>query len=321
MPPEFGRDVDRLLVLELHRELDADRGRAARRGRRARRRRHARCGSRRPARSPRARSSSSGSTSVRCGSRRSCRSPRRSRAASRRGSTRFARSSPPTCASGCRSPTRSRARRGARPLGALALLGRAVPSGQVREALTCLLGGRRRPVGGGDAGVGPARRRRRATAPSCSTSLREETLRRGARDAVRRALVETLLHGNRVELVEALDETLLGLRARPASLLPRRLIRRSGGVRRIVTKTAQSSCIFAGYRRWMDEARPGAGAARAIERLERGRGCTGALLLDELRALVGEAEAWARTEGDAERAQARAAVSERTSGGRHEGMR
>ena len=36
-------------------------------------------------------------------------------------------------------------------------------------------------------------------------------------DAVRRALVETLLHGGRVELVRTLDETLLGLRPRPAT--------------------------------------------------------------------------------------------------------
>jgi hypothetical protein len=34
-------------------------------------------------------------------------------------------------------------------------------------------------------------------------------------DAVRRALVETLLHGDRAALVAALDESLLGLRARP----------------------------------------------------------------------------------------------------------
>jgi hypothetical protein len=34
--------------------------------------------------------------------------------------------------------------------------------------------------------------------------------------AVREALVETLAHGDRIELVEALDETLLGLRPRPA---------------------------------------------------------------------------------------------------------
>ena len=50
-------------------------------------------------------------------------------------------------------------------------------------------------------------------------ALREDGLHRDARDAVRRSLVETLLHGNRVELIEALDETMLGLRARPASLL------------------------------------------------------------------------------------------------------
>jgi hypothetical protein len=36
---------------------------------------------------------------------------------------------------------------------------------------------------------------------------------------VRRALVETLLHGDRAELVTALDETLLGLRPRPTSVL------------------------------------------------------------------------------------------------------
>ena len=39
MPPEFGRDVDRLLVLELRRELDPDEADARRCGRRARRRR------------------------------------------------------------------------------------------------------------------------------------------------------------------------------------------------------------------------------------------------------------------------------------------
>jgi hypothetical protein len=49
--------------------------------------------------------------------------------------------------------------------------------------------------------------------------LREERLTRTARDAVRRALVETLLHGSRLELVRSLDETLLGLRPRPATHL------------------------------------------------------------------------------------------------------
>jgi hypothetical protein len=34
---------------------------------------------------------------------------------------------------------------------------------------------------------------------------------------VRRAIVETLTHGNRAKLIEALDESLLGVRARPGS--------------------------------------------------------------------------------------------------------
>jgi hypothetical protein len=50
-------------------------------------------------------------------------------------------------------------------------------------------------------------------------ALRGERLPHAARDAVRRALVETLLHGNRTELVVALDDTLLGLRPRPSSVL------------------------------------------------------------------------------------------------------
>jgi hypothetical protein len=36
-----------------------------------------------------------------------------------------------------------------------------------------------------------------------------------AEDAVRRALVETLLHDSREELLRALDDALLGLRPRP----------------------------------------------------------------------------------------------------------
>jgi hypothetical protein len=36
-----------------------------------------------------------------------------------------------------------------------------------------------------------------------------------AEDAVRRALVETLLHDSREELARTLDESLLGLRPRP----------------------------------------------------------------------------------------------------------
>ncbi len=91
-------------------------------------------------------------------------------------------------------------------------------SAQVRESLTCLLGG--------DGGMWAAAMRasvllteKTRDRAALLDSLREERLRSGARDAVRRSLVETLLHGNRLELVDALDETMLGLRARPASLL------------------------------------------------------------------------------------------------------
>jgi hypothetical protein len=49
--------------------------------------------------------------------------------------------------------------------------------------------------------------------------LRADDAGPAVREALRRALVETLLHGNRVGLVETLDETLLGLRPRPASVL------------------------------------------------------------------------------------------------------
>ncbi|HEY7206958.1 MAG TPA: hypothetical protein VH416_01855 [Gaiellaceae bacterium] len=51
--------------------------------------------------------------------------------------------------------------------------------------------------------------------------------RADAADVVRRALVELLLHGDRVQLVAALDETLLGLRQRPASPAPARAKRAS----------------------------------------------------------------------------------------------
>jgi hypothetical protein len=91
-------------------------------------------------------------------------------------------------------------------------------SAQVRESLVCLFG-----IDGG------------AWAASMRTSvlltekgrerselldtLRAERLNRDGRDAVRRALVETLLHGNRGELVLALDDTMLGIRPKPSSVL------------------------------------------------------------------------------------------------------
>jgi hypothetical protein len=91
-------------------------------------------------------------------------------------------------------------------------------SGQVRESLTCLLGG--------DDGEWAAAMRasvllgdKTRERSDLLGSLRGERLGRDARDAVRRALVETLLHGNRADLVTALDDTLLGLRPRPSSVL------------------------------------------------------------------------------------------------------
>lgn len=91
-------------------------------------------------------------------------------------------------------------------------------SAQVREALGCLLGG--------DGGQWAAAMRAAVLLGDKTqerVALREELtaehLGANARDAVRRALVETLVHGNRPELVGALDETLLGLRPRPASVL------------------------------------------------------------------------------------------------------
>jgi len=91
-------------------------------------------------------------------------------------------------------------------------------SAQVREAITCLLGS--------DGGSWAAAMRtavlladKSGERSELAEALRAERLGRDARDAVRRALVETLLHGNRAQLVEALDDTLLGLRPRPQSVL------------------------------------------------------------------------------------------------------
>jgi hypothetical protein len=91
-------------------------------------------------------------------------------------------------------------------------------SAQVRESLACLLGG--------DGGAWAAAMRtavllgeKGPDRADLLDGLRAERLGREARDAVRRALVETLVHGSRAELVTALDETLLGQRPRPASVL------------------------------------------------------------------------------------------------------
>ena len=91
-------------------------------------------------------------------------------------------------------------------------------SAQVRDCLACLLGG--------DGGAWAATMRAAVLLTEKGRgrgelldTLRAERLGADARDAVRRALVETLLHGSREELVLALDDTLLGIRPRPASVL------------------------------------------------------------------------------------------------------
>ncbi len=91
-------------------------------------------------------------------------------------------------------------------------------SAQIRESLTCLLGG--------DGGAWAAAMRtavllgdKTRERSELLDALRAERLGSDARDAVRRTLVETLLHGDRTQLVVALDDTLLGLRPRPSSVL------------------------------------------------------------------------------------------------------
>ena len=91
-------------------------------------------------------------------------------------------------------------------------------SAQIREALTCLLGG--------DGGTWAAAMRtavllgeKNRERSEMFDALRAERLGGDARDAIRRTLVETLLHGDRTQLVVALDDTLLGLRPKPSSVL------------------------------------------------------------------------------------------------------
>jgi hypothetical protein len=91
-------------------------------------------------------------------------------------------------------------------------------SGQVRDALTALFGG--------EDGTWAAAMRAAVLLGETTKdradlleALRGDRANRVVRDALRRALLETLLYGNRAELVRTLDETLLGLRPRPATAL------------------------------------------------------------------------------------------------------
>ena len=61
--------------------------------------------------------------------------------------------------------------------------------------------------------LGDTSEERRAIHASLRALADGEQASRRAEDAVRRSLVETLRHGDRVALVRSLDEALLGLRA------------------------------------------------------------------------------------------------------------
>jgi hypothetical protein len=95
-------------------------------------------------------------------------------------------------------------------------------SEQLREALTALLGG----IDGLWAAtvrtavlLGETARDRAAQLERLRALGAGEPASAATADAVRRALVETLLHRDRGALVAALDESLLGLRARPSGFL------------------------------------------------------------------------------------------------------
>jgi hypothetical protein len=95
-------------------------------------------------------------------------------------------------------------------------------SEQLRQALTALLGGAdglwaatvRTAVLLGETARDRAQQLERLRALGGGAPAGEATA-----DAVRRAVVETLLHGDRGALVTALDESLLGLRARPTGFV------------------------------------------------------------------------------------------------------
>jgi hypothetical protein len=97
-------------------------------------------------------------------------------------------------------------------------------SEQLREALVALLGG---PDGLWAAAVraslllGDSGRERSELLARLRRLAAGEEVDPQAGDAVRRAIVEAILHGERAHLVESLDEALIGLRPRPAGYFAR----------------------------------------------------------------------------------------------------
>ena len=314
MPPEFGRDVDRLCVLELARELDA-------------------AESEPPDAAGELADAVSALRLATAGAiaagpvvferldfrplRISPLLPIAGDAAARRGDAarrapRPARRRPARAAAARR--RRPRARRGARPLGAVALLRGAVPLGAGARGADRAARRRRRRVGGGRCGRRSCSARRRRTAPTARRRSAPRTSGATARDAVRRALVEVLLHGEpRRARADARRDA-----ARPAAAagaVPRGLTRRPACGRQ--SRSAQSrhrhvTARPATVEGWTRRRKCWSGCER-IDALERAGAA--AALLGELRALVREAEAWARLEGDA---RARSAVEKLREGA--EGM-
>ena len=279
LPRDFGREPDRLCVLELERSLE--RARARRPTRPASSPTPSpRSGSRPPRPSPPGRCSSSGSTGGRTASARCCRSRRPRRPASRRGST--------------RSAPRSRAT--LRPRLALAdddaQLGDALDrwelslfqdepfrGEQLRMRSTPRSATATALWAAGDARCRPARRDRGG-----ARRPRRALPRADAATSLRRLLVAVLLHGDRRALLRELDER-----------AARRCARRS--------RTRRSSCAQAdtASRRLRVEAWrrrapcwPGSSASRRSSATR----ADPRSLLAELRELVREAETWARRERD-----------------------
>jgi hypothetical protein len=100
-------------------------------------------------------------------------------------------------------------------------------SEQLRESLVALLGG----TDGLWAGalrasllLGESGRERSELMGRLRMLAGGERADAAAADLLRRALVETLMHGDRLRLVEALDESLLGLRPRPAGYFAARAV-------------------------------------------------------------------------------------------------
>ncbi len=276
------------------------RGRAARRARRDRRRGH-----RAPARDGgpdrgRARCSSSGSTGVRTASARCCRSRRpslpgeatrldefRGRLAAR--SPRAARRSPTT--------TRSSARRSTAGSCRCSQPSRTARSSCASRSARCsaaATGSGRRPRGWRCSSARTRRERGELFARLRGLTSGGHASQDGRRHDPPRAL-EVLMPGDRLGLIERLDDSLLGLKPRPRSYFGVAVDRKLGrgrsrhevGTKRRVRRRLPS-------RRWTRRARswPGSSGSRRSRRAARPPGCCST----RCAALLREAEAWVRAE-------------------------